>query len=179
MPHHRMTPAVVVPLVLAAAVGLTACSSASGAAPTLSAPVPVASGIKFDGVLVSGPPGQKPVVLMDDTTQDTTELLTQDIWAGTGALASATSKVTVHYLARGTKSKRTFDSSWIRGTAFSYDPSTLAFKAFTAGVPGMKVGGRRVVIVPGSQAFGSTPPTGSGLGANETAVYVIDLVSIP
>jgi peptidylprolyl isomerase len=97
---------------------------------------------------------------------------------GSGAAASATDKVTVRYIARSAKTKRTFDSSWARGKDFSYDPAKIAFKGFTEGVPGMKVGGRRIVIVPGPLAYGSTPPPSLGLGPNETLVFVIDLVSI-
>jgi len=63
--------------------------------------------------------------------------------------------------------------------AYSYDPAKVVFKAFTEGVVGMRVGGRRIVIVPGALAFGVNPPASFGLRPNEDLVYVIDLVSIP
>ena len=43
----------------------------------------------------------------------------------------------------------------------------------------MMVCGRRVVVVPGAQAFRTKQPTRSWLGADETVVYVIDVISIP
>ena len=160
---------------------LTACSSpaattsetASGTGPSASI-----SGTQFDGVSVSGALGSPPELLVGDDTQQTSNLQYKDVVVGTGATATATSKVTVNYVAKSAKTKRPYDSSWDRGKAFSYDPTKITFKAFTEGVPGMKVGGRRIVVVPGPLAYGANPPSWSGLGPNETLVFVIDLVSV-
>ena len=43
----------------------------------------------------------------------------------------------------------------------------------------MKVGGRRLLVIPGDQAYGANPPSGSGISANETLVFVVDIVSSP
>lgn len=122
--------------------------------------------------------GERPTVTIGDSTQETASIQVDDVVAGKGPAATAADKVTVEYVGRSAKTKRTFDSSWERGSAFSYDPARIAFKAFTEGVPGMRVGGRRIVVVPASLAFGASPPASTGLGANETLVFVIDLISI-
>ena len=159
---------------LVVVLGLTGCSS--GASPSAVAASPSATA--FNGVLVTGAMGSEPSFTMGDITQGTSSLQFQDIVVGTGPAAIATDKVTVQYLARSAKTKKPFDSSWARGKPFSYDPAKVGFKAFTEGVPGMKVGGRRIVVVPGPLAYGANPPSWSGLGPNETLVFVIDLVSV-
>lgn len=157
---------------------LGACSAAPAATPVTSATAASArtSATSFNGVSVSGEMGQEPTVLIGDGTAATSSIKIQDVVTGTGPIAGPTTKVTVQYVARGAKTKRTFDSSWDRGAAYSYDPKQMRFSAFVDGVPGMHVGGRRIVIVPGSLAFGATPPAGSGLQPDETVVFVIDLV---
>lgn len=157
---------------------LCACSAAPATTPSASSTASSASpsATSFNGVSVSGEMGQEPTVLIGDETATTSSIKIQDVVTGTGPIAGPTTKVTVQYVARGAKTKRTFDSSWDRGAAYSYDPQELTFSAFVDGVPGMHVGGRRIVIVPGSLAFGATPPAGSGLQPNETVVFVIDLV---
>lgn len=132
----------------------------------------------FDGVLVTGAVGTPPAVQIGDGTQSTASFEYEDLVPGHGPAATATDRVTVEYVARSAKTKRLFDSSYARGKPFTYDPAKLGFSAFTQGVPGMKAGGRRVVIVPGPLAYGAAPPGWSGLGPNETLVFVIDLVSI-
>ena len=47
------------------------------------------------------------------------------------------------------------------------------------GLVGMKVGGRRTLVIPGNLAYGNSPPPSSGIQPNETLVFVVDLVSIP
>jgi len=44
------------------------------------------------------------------------------------------------------------------------------------GIPGMKVGGRRLLVIPANLAYGNRPPPGSGIGAGEALVFVIDLL---
>ena len=46
------------------------------------------------------------------------------------------------------------------------------------GLLGMKVGGRRLLVIPGSMGYGATPPQGSGILPNETLVFVVDLTAV-
>ena len=179
------------PLAVALLLGLlTGCSASSSASPgssVSSAAAPASSDaaviagpgrLSYDGVTVDGVVGREPEFLIGDETQQTSSIQVRDVVVGTGATATAAGHVTVEYSARGARGKRTFDSSWLRGKPFTFVPSKIAFSAFSSGVPGMRVGGRRLVIVPGSLAFAGKPPAGSGLAANETVVFVIDLVSV-
>ncbi len=162
-------------LALIVVMGLAACS---GQASSSSSPSASPSVTPFNGVSVAGTLGTEPTFTIADTTQGTSSIQIQDIVVGTGPATTPTDKVTVRYTARSARTKKPFDSSWGRDKDYSYDPKAISFKAFTEGVPGMKVGGRRLVIVPGPLAYGPTPPPSLRLGANETLVFVIDLVSI-
>ena len=51
-------------------------------------------------------------------------------------------------------------------------------KGWTDGVPGMKVGGIRRLVIPADQAYGATPPEGSGIPANAPLVFDIELVAL-
>ncbi len=49
---------------------------------------------------------------------------------------------------------------------------------WTQGVPGMKVGGTRRLLIPAAMAYGSRPPYGSGIPVDADLVFDIELVSI-
>ena len=168
------------------AFALAACSSAGAAQQGASAtqgqagaPSPSESDIvSFGGVTVTGGSGKQPAVVVGDQPETATVIEVGDVVAGKGRPVVAGDHVTVQYVARSAKTKRTFDSSWTRGKPFSYDLDQVPFKALHEGVVGMKAGGRRVVILPGPLAYGANPPAVLGLKPNEPLVFVIDLVSI-
>jgi peptidylprolyl isomerase len=101
----------------------------------------------------------------------------KDIVEGTGAAAKPGDKVTVQYVGVGFDSEKEFDASW-GGEPFSF---TLGggevIKGWDQGVEGMKVGGRRELVIPGSLAYGAagSPPN---IGPNETLIFVIDLLEV-
>lgn len=103
---------------------------------------------------------------------------TKEIEEGTGPEAKTGDKVTVQYVGVGYDSEEEFDSSWSRNEPF---PFTLGagevIKGWDQGVVGMKVGGRRELLIPGSLAYGpeGRPPT---IGPNETLIFVIDLLAV-
>ena len=102
----------------------------------------------------------------------------KEIEEGTGADAKSGDKVTVQYVGVGYDSEEEFDSSWSRNEPF---PFTLGagevIKGWDQGVEGMKVGGRRELIIPPNLAYG---PAGSppAIGPNETLIFVIDLLAV-
>ena len=104
------------------------------------------------------------------------ELGIEDLVDGTGDEVGAGATITAHYTGVGQSSGQTFDSSWDRGEPATFSLSQV-IPGWTEGLVGMKVGGRRRLVIPGELAYGESPPSGD-IGANETLVFVIDLVRI-
>ena len=130
------------------------------------------------GVTVTGAVGAKPTVALSPATAKTTQLTFSDLVVGTGAEIKPGDTVTAHYVGIGAASGKQFDSSWDRGHPAQF-PLANVIPGWQNGIPGMKVGGRRLLVIPGDQAYGANPPSGSGIGANETLVFVVDIVSSP
>ncbi len=105
-------------------------------------------------------------------------LVIKDIEKGTGATAEAGKQVTVQYVGISFLNGRQFDASWDRGEPFSFQlGSGGVIQGWDQGVEGMKVGGRRQLVIPPDLAYGpeGSPPS---IGPNETLVFVIDLLSV-
>jgi peptidylprolyl isomerase len=106
------------------------------------------------------------------------QLEVQDLEEGSGAEAKSGDKVTVQYVGVGFDSGKEFDASWNRGEPFSFTlGASEVIPGWDQGVEGMKVGGRRELIIPPELAYGETgsPPV---IGPNETLVFVIDLLEV-
>jgi peptidylprolyl isomerase len=102
----------------------------------------------------------------------------RDLEVGTGATAKAGDKVTVQYVGVGFDTEEEFDSSWSRNEPFSFKLGAgEVIKGWDKGVEGMKVGGRRELLIPGNLAYGAagSPPS---IGPNETLIFVIDLEAV-
>lgn len=103
------------------------------------------------------------------------EPVVEDIVEGDGPEAAASSTVNVHYLGVDYESGEEFDSSWSRGEAIEF-PLAMLVKGWQEGIPGMKVGGRRKLIVPPALAYGE-----AGAGhrlSGRTLIFVIDLLGV-
>ena len=105
------------------------------------------------------------------------ELKTEDRVEGTGAVVEANDTVTCHYTGAVAKTGTVFQSSRDFGKPISF-PLSGVIAGWTQGVPGMKVGGTRRLLIPAELAYGSTPPYGSGIPANADLVFDIELVGI-
>jgi peptidylprolyl isomerase len=106
------------------------------------------------------------------------QLEIKEIEKGTGAEAKAGDEVTVQYVGVGYDSKEEFDSSWSRNEPFSFALGAgQVIPGWDKGVAGMKVGGRRELIIPSNLAYGpqGSPPV---IGPNETLIFVIDLLAV-
>lgn len=98
-----------------------------------------------------------------------------DIVVGDGAEATPGATVDVHYLGVEYDSGEEFDSSWGRGQSINF-PLDRLIAGWQQGIPGMKVGGRRKLIVPPHLAYG---PAGSGHHlSGQTLIFVIDLLGV-
>jgi peptidylprolyl isomerase len=103
------------------------------------------------------------------------ELVSIDIELGDGAEALPGAKVDVHYLGVDLESGEEFDSSWSRGQSVNFPLASL-IAGWQQGIPGMRVGGRRQLIVPPPLAYG---PAGSGHQlSGRTLIFVIDLLGV-
>jgi FKBP-type peptidyl-prolyl cis-trans isomerase len=95
-----------------------------------------------------------------------------DVKEGKGDEAKAKAKVKVNYTGWTTEGKK-FDSSFDRKEPISF-PLTGVIKGWTDGVPGMKPGGVRRLVIPPEMAYGANPPPRSGIAKNATLVFVIE-----
>ena len=129
-------------------------------------------GINFP--VVEGAAGATPTIIAPkDTPPAALEI--KDLVVGHGATVTSNSTVTVHYLLMGWKSGKIIDSSWSRGA-----PSTFGLNqvipGWQQGMPGMKIGGRRELLIPPSLGYGDV---GSGpVGPKETLIFVVDLIDL-
>ena len=105
------------------------------------------------------------------------QLISEDLVVGTGDVASAGQKVTVHYtgwLTNGTK----FDSSKDRGDPFVFNLGRgQVIKGWDQGVQGMKVGGKRKLTIPPGMAYGSRG-AGGVIPPNATLVFEVELLGV-
>jgi len=105
------------------------------------------------------------------------ELVAIDLVEGTGAVVEPGNTVTCHYTGAVAATGQVFQSSHDFGRAISF-PLAGVIAGWTEGVPGMKVGGTRRLLIPAAKAYGATPPPGSGIPANADLVFDIELVEI-
>lgn len=116
---------------------------------------------------------------MDDFTpvDNVAELTKIDINPGDGAEVQPGATITAHYTGAVAATGKVFQSSKDFGRPISFGLHQV-IKGWTDGVPGMKVGGTRRLLIPANQAYGATPPPGSGIPVNADLVFDIELVQI-
>jgi peptidylprolyl isomerase len=171
----RRSTFLLIPVVLASLIVVSGCTT-DGGTTTEKAPMTPASGpsssINFP--VVTGALGSTPtIVVPKDAPPATLEI--KDLALGHGASVQSNSTVTVHYLLMAWKTGAIIDSSWSRGAPSSF-PLSQVIPGWQQGMPGMKIGGRRELIVPPSLGYGAM---GSGpVGPDETLIFVVDLISI-
>jgi peptidylprolyl isomerase len=105
-------------------------------------------------------------------------LVTKDLIVGTGPVARAGQTATVQYVGVLYRNGKQFDASWDRGQPFTFPLGQgQVIPGWDQGIPGMRVGGRRELIIPASLAYGAqgSPPA---IGPNEPLVFVVDLQSV-
>ncbi|HYK70106.1 MAG TPA: FKBP-type peptidyl-prolyl cis-trans isomerase [Streptosporangiaceae bacterium] len=106
-----------------------------------------------------------------------TELEISDIWQGDGAVAKAGDTVQVHYVGVAYSTGEEFDASWSRGAPLEFRLGVgQVIAGWDQGVQGMRVGGRRQLIIPPELAYGDRG-AGRAIAPGETLIFVCDLVS--
>ncbi len=109
----------------------------------------------------------------DGPAPDTLQIT--DITVGDGPQASPGDTVRVHYVGVEHDSGDEFDSSWRRGEPIAF-PLRGLIQGWQDGIPGMRVGGRRRLVIPPELAYG---PSGAGHElSGRTLIFVIDLLGV-
>jgi len=105
------------------------------------------------------------------------ELEITDIWEGDGAVAKAGDTVRVHYVGVAYSTGEEFDASWNRGDPLEFRLGVgQVIAGWDQGVQGMRVGGRRQLVIPPDLAYGNRG-AGRAISPGETLIFVCDLVS--
>ena len=126
--------------------------------------LPVVSANAGEAPSISAPSGTPPA-----------ELTTSDVIVGTGAEVLPTSTLTVHYTLMAWSTGQVIESSWDSGSPATFPLSTVV-EGWQKGLPGAKVGGRRLLILPPEMGYG---PAGSGpIGPNETLIFAVDIIGV-
>ena len=124
------------------------------------------------------PGTEKPHVYVPAGEQPPAEMVTEDLEAGDGDEAKAGQEVEVHYVGVSWRTRKQFDASWDRGETFRFRLGAgQVIKGWDEGVAGMKVGGRRRLVLPPSYAYGKRG-AGGVIGPDETLVFVVDLLGV-
>ena len=118
--------------------------------------------------------GEAPTITPPTGTPPAT-LQTQDIIVGTGTEVQPTSTLTVHYTLMTWSNGSLVESSWNGGQPATF-PLSGVIAGWQEGLPGAKVGGRRLLVIPADKGYG---PNGSGpIGPNETLIFVVDIIAV-
>lgn len=114
-----------------------------------------------------------PVIQPGAGTPETT-LVTHDLVVGTGAAAVATSTVKIQYVGALYPTGKVFDATWTGGGKPATFPLNQVVPGFAQGIVGMKIGGRREIVIPPDLGYGSQ--TNGPIPGNSTLVFVVDLL---
>lgn len=103
-----------------------------------------------------------------------TKLVTEDLKQGTGALVTASQTLTVNYIGVSCSTGKIFDSSYKTGTPATF-PLSGVIPGWQQGIPGMKVGGQRLLGIPPDLGYGEQG-SGADIAPNETLWFVVEVL---
>jgi peptidylprolyl isomerase len=105
-------------------------------------------------------------------------LLIDDLVVGEGAEATPGKNVTVHYVGVAHSTGEQFDASWDRDETFVFSLGTgHVIAGWDSGVAGMRVGGRRRLVIPAHLGYGDRG-AGGAIAPGETLLFVVDLLAV-
>jgi peptidylprolyl isomerase len=107
-----------------------------------------------------------------------TDLQVTDEVVGDGPEATAGSTVSCHYVGVAFSTGEEFDASWNRGRPLDFRLGVgQVIAGWDQGIAGMKVGGRRRLVIPAHLAYGDRG-AGGAIAPGETLIFVVDLVGV-
>ena len=107
-----------------------------------------------------------------------TELVIEDLSLGDGAEARAGDSISAHYVGVAHSPGEEFDASWGRGAPLDFTLGRgQVIKGWDDGIVGMKVGGRRKLVIPAALAYGDRG-AGGVIKPGEALIFVVDLVDV-
>ncbi|WP_380168950.1 FKBP-type peptidyl-prolyl cis-trans isomerase [Jannaschia sp. R86511] len=119
----------------------------------------------------------KPQIDFVDPTPPT-DLVVTDLTVGEGPEAASGATVSVHYVGVALSTGEEFDASYNRGDALQFRLGAgQVISGWDAGITGMRVGGRRQLVIPPHLAYGDRG-AGGVIKPGETLVFVCDLVGV-
>ncbi|HLI59246.1 MAG TPA: FKBP-type peptidyl-prolyl cis-trans isomerase [Solirubrobacteraceae bacterium] len=169
-------------LIAAGALGVAVAGCGSsrvpGIVPAPSAGATAASTTATVSTPTSGPLSKEPTIAAGRGAPPT-HLVEKDLITGTGRTAKPGDTVVVNYVGALYKTGKVFDASWKNGSTFTtqLSPTAGIIQGWVKGIVGMKVGGRRQLIIPPSLAYGKAgrPPQIPG---NATLIFDVDLLKV-
>jgi peptidylprolyl isomerase len=109
------------------------------------------------------------------TTEPPAELQQADVKRGTGRTLREGDTVSMQYAGASWSTGQEFDASFERGQPFEFQlGAQMVIPGWDQGIPGMKVGGRRVLVIPPDLGYGPQGTPDGSIAPNETLVFVID-----
>jgi peptidylprolyl isomerase len=106
------------------------------------------------------------------------DLVIEEIILGSGDEAQAGQTAVVHYVGVAASTGEEFDSSWDRSEAFTFPLGAgYVIQGWDRGVVGMRIGGRRRLVIPAHLGYGSRG-AGGVIAPGETLIFVVDLVAL-
>jgi peptidylprolyl isomerase len=106
------------------------------------------------------------------------ELVIEDITVGEGTEATVGDIVSTHYVGVAHSTGEEFDASWNRGAPLDFRLGVgQVIRGWDDGIVGMKVGGRRKLVIPPHLGYGDRG-AGGAIKPGETLIFVVDLVDV-
>ena len=163
-------------MVLGTGAALFSGGSSTTTTTTIAASVSTFQPIPAADRSAAGKSGSEPTVTVP-TSAAPTQMLSSDLIAGTGAVAKAGDTLQVQYVLATYSTHKVQQSSWT-SSPFSFKLGAgQVIKGWDLGIVGMREGGRRELIIPASLGYGAQSP-GNGIAANDTLVFVVDLLKV-
>lgn len=150
------------------------CATPGAPTPSDSAP---SDATTFGSVSVRLADQGVPFITVGADAQAGQEVEAYDLSVGDGPEVKDGDVITFNYCGVGMTTRQMFDSSWTRGEPLTYSLDEL-IPGWALGIPTMKVGGERLLIIPGDLAYGPNPSPDSGILPNETLIFVVQILGI-